>query len=1077
MRRVYDTRQLRPTSNASDARPPATRVESALLRALPYDAVDRTHSRCNLFNAAPKWRLDSLSHETPMRVTQLQRPFPDTDCVADDFHPKGFFEAPHRFLARRPEDYFQQLYESCLRSHGEERDVRRREEYCREATAPLESQWAGMLSAFEEGLLVEPLREVAALQDPTHALAEAAKAHAGGDDELGRAFADLAVSGREAFERFRAAPPTPEEVANRVAATRPGLLPEQRLDVANWALDRSFDVVWALRTGANRSSLEWIAVSAPDDPPHRPVNIPASPYPQFDLDVTVRGLEVRSRMMIASGQAPTMVTPVPRTVPVDPVPMIDPNQRVIVFVHGHMSRLEECDGLLEPLTRRGFAVVAMDLPSCGYSTMVRHEDIDPAVTNSKVLFPILDFQDQFLLDCVRTLGERLRRDIGYQVSAWIGGSLGGNLCLRLARRDPLALSCLANFVPWSAASVWTSASDSFWRQIGAEKALERALEHETDLSRTRYFFQAFDESHPGLELRPQAEYWYRDGWEPCKERLMIGARAERHELYNQNFRRWHWRVAAEQLYFSHRAPVLSEIGGRTLLASGTGDNYAWSNIHDATRELGVELINTPGRLLSLEDTGHSIHVERPELLTRHIAAFAPPICPGGDRPEVWTDWSSLGGRASSDPTVGIQEDGRLVVFIRDINNRIHGATQYEPGGGFASWTEVGDGLDDNDRFDDGIAVGIKQDGSLELFAALMNQRGLAHIWQEKPNGAWGDWDGGLIGEATQGVAVSDRVGDGPSRLLLAIARRGNGHIHVRGQNRLGGWWANGFDLGQAHIVFPGTPATALNANRCIYIFARDAAGLLQVIGERSPDDWWPEWVNRGEIAGDPAAALDAGGRLRVFALSNVGELITIGESYPSAIGSWSNWFSLEGAVAENSRPAVRRNAWGQLQVFVRWNDGTIRTRRQLNADGTSWSGWLDLGGYSERNPAVAENLDGTLSLFVVGRGGVVYTRRQHNPYREEPLEREVTATGKNADREISSLCNDAEPWSPRSAPDAIRDIETGAHIYFVAGPSGRVEVRVVNGSSGKYLRTDPDASTTNNLDFLPECEREYADGS
>jgi hypothetical protein len=94
---------------------------------------------------------------------------------------------------------------------------------------------------------------------------------------------------------------------------------------------------------------------------------------------------------------------------------------------------------------------------------------------------------------------------------------------------------------------------------------------------------------------------------------------------------------------------------------------------------------------------------------------------------------------------------------------------------------------------------------------------------------------------------------------------------------------------------------------------------------------------------------------------------------------------------------------------------------------------------------------------------------QYNPYREESVEREVTATGKNADREIISLCNDAEPWSPRSAVDAIRDIETGAHTYFVAGASGRVEIRVVNARTGKYLRTDPDASPTNNLDCLPDC--------
>ena len=32
-----------------------------------------------------------------------------------------------------------------------------------------------------------------------------------------------------------------------------------------------------------------------------------------------------------------------------------------------------------------------------------------------------------------------------------------------------------------------------------------------------------------------------------------------------------------------------------------------------------------------------------------------------------------------------------------------------------------------------------------------------------------------------------------------------------------------------------------------------------------------------------------------------------------------------------------------------------------------------------------------------------------------------------------------------------------------------VDVVVVNGSTGRYLRTDPDKTTRNNLDDLPNC--------
>jgi len=84
-------------------------------------------------------------------------------------------------------------------------------------------------------------------------------------------------------------------------------------------------------------------------------------------------------------------------------------------------------------------------------------------------------------------------------------------------------------------------------------------------------------------------------------------------------------------------------------------------------------------------------------------------------------------------------------------------------------------------------------------------------------------------------------------------------------------------------------------------------------------------------------------------------------------------------------------------------------------------------------------------------------------------DRRVTRTGKDRNGDILSLCNPGEGWSPRSKVSAIADIETGANTYYVQWPEKRTEVRVVNGSSGKYLRTDRDTTTKNNLDDLPDC--------
>jgi hypothetical protein len=84
-------------------------------------------------------------------------------------------------------------------------------------------------------------------------------------------------------------------------------------------------------------------------------------------------------------------------------------------------------------------------------------------------------------------------------------------------------------------------------------------------------------------------------------------------------------------------------------------------------------------------------------------------------------------------------------------------------------------------------------------------------------------------------------------------------------------------------------------------------------------------------------------------------------------------------------------------------------------------------------------------------------------------DRAVRKTDKDEDRDILALCDDGASWSPRAKRDAISDIETGAHTYYVPWKSGRTEIRVVNGPTGKYLRTDRDSSERNNLDELPDC--------
>jgi hypothetical protein len=84
-------------------------------------------------------------------------------------------------------------------------------------------------------------------------------------------------------------------------------------------------------------------------------------------------------------------------------------------------------------------------------------------------------------------------------------------------------------------------------------------------------------------------------------------------------------------------------------------------------------------------------------------------------------------------------------------------------------------------------------------------------------------------------------------------------------------------------------------------------------------------------------------------------------------------------------------------------------------------------------------------------------------------DRRVRQTQKDPQGDITALCNLGEFWSPRQKAGAITDIETGLHTYYVKEAGRRTDVHVVQGPTGKYLRTDADPASANNLDNLPDC--------
>lgn len=534
-----------------------------------------------------------------------------------------------------------------------------------------------------EGRLIGYLRSVAARHDAMGALCESARAYAGDGSGgiggaprpigalYGNAMADLAVTGRQSFAGFRMQSPTLESLRTACRGIEDASL--------NRALDRAYAVANAIRIRGidaeptpERAHLGWIAVSGEDDKPYRPVNVPTAPFPQFDVNVDVSGLagtltSVHTRYLIAHArppqfrQAPALVRGGAREVKGDLEPAIATDAEVLIFVHGMGSRAEEALTLTRALHRlardggKNWTVVSFDMPASGYADSIDHELFGRADEVGCHKTPLVDFLENYVVRFVDAVDAQVGGSLKPRVRAVIGGSLGGSMALRLGRRDTIGASetvpWLHSVVSWSPASIWPPNVNrdgqmcdqgfDLFKLIQYGVVLKDAIKNsnvtERANDRRNLFYAVFDWAPP--TLRPLAEYWWRDGW-PCKANATTAARMDRQETYDALSRRYHWRLGAEQLAFSHRQnrgpdPTLPELAKplflsnrvRTLLVAGQED--IGQDIGKWTNETAPLMRNTPGRFRFLANTGHSIHDERPTILAAQIADFlaADPTAP------------------------------------------------------------------------------------------------------------------------------------------------------------------------------------------------------------------------------------------------------------------------------------------------------------------------------------------------------------------------------------------------------------------------------------------------------------------
>jgi pimeloyl-ACP methyl ester carboxylesterase len=145
----------------------------------------------------------------------------------------------------------------------------------------------------------------------------------------------------------------------------------------------------------------------------------------------------------------------------------------------------------------------------------------------------------------------------------------------------------------------------------------------------REFFASWDKPIvPILVNMSQSDSW-QSKYYPCKKSALVAARLDRHETYDPFFLRWHWRLGAEQLLYSHQSndaktPAQARYLSNTkpmLLACGTEDRILFNDICGATQRTVPYMTETPGKALFLQETGHSVDVERREYFARQILQF------------------------------------------------------------------------------------------------------------------------------------------------------------------------------------------------------------------------------------------------------------------------------------------------------------------------------------------------------------------------------------------------------------------------------------------------------------------------
>lgn len=318
---------------------------------------------------------------------------------------------------------------------------------------------------------------------------------------------------------------------------------------------------------------------------------------------------------------------------------------VLLLLHGHSSSIREFDDLYAHLAPH-FEVFAFDQPNCGRSSDLAVGEVTATYRGAHPGLEVI----HFLREVTQAFVEQVVLPrTGQRPVIVAGGSLGGNLGLFLAEARPRP-RWLERVVVWSPASVW---KHTWEKTIGARILHHRARKTWTrDAFLKAVFCDRLTPIHP-----PQPAYWYWDCWGheaaecngkgsgscrlcvarpaldfpthvyPLMGRRKVEAIERGYGTVKREFTparaAWHWEVAAAQVGFSHFDRLAyAQIGCDVDFVAGVEDRHSVADIFGGTRELfraAARSLRDTGLKIRgrwLEQTGHSVHHERPTALTK-----------------------------------------------------------------------------------------------------------------------------------------------------------------------------------------------------------------------------------------------------------------------------------------------------------------------------------------------------------------------------------------------------------------------------------------------------------------------------